>query len=169
MAFVSSPIGEKPVTAVPGIGDAVAHRFAVKGITKASELLGIYLLDPSNFQTRLGEEFGVYSHHARFVYNALYCYCFNMALLNIPLGERPLTAVPGIGYQAALRFTAMFLVVLRAVYLQALRFTAMFLMVLRAVYLQLCDINNRKVSPQNPLNFQAQLRDFNNREVNSDF
>ena len=71
MAFVNSPLTEQPVTAVPGIGVVAAQQMAWTGITKASQLLEIYLQDPLNFQARLWAEFGVYSHHAEWANDAL--------------------------------------------------------------------------------------------------
>ena len=71
MNFVSSPLGEKRVSAVPGIGLQTELRFASKGIVRASQLLGIYLQNPMGFLARLMTE-GVYSHHAGWAYNALY-------------------------------------------------------------------------------------------------
>ncbi len=81
MAFVSSPLGKKPVTAVPGIGPAAAQKMAWKGITKASQLLGIYLQNPLSFQDRLWFEFGVNRYYSGFAYNAL----FEMVLKYIDL------------------------------------------------------------------------------------
>ncbi len=51
MNFVSSPMGCKPVTAVPGVGPVLAGNLKVKNnITTARQLLGWYLIDPANFQ-----------------------------------------------------------------------------------------------------------------------
>ena len=97
MAFVNSPLTEQPVTAVPGIGVVAAGKMAWTGITKASQLLGIYLQNPLNFQARLLAEFRVNSNHAGIANNALR----EMAFMNSQLEENPVTAVPGIGCQAA--------------------------------------------------------------------
>ena len=47
--FVSSPMGSKPVTDVPGIGQAVAVSLEKEGIGTARRLLSHFLDDPSKF------------------------------------------------------------------------------------------------------------------------
>ena len=115
--LLNSRLGDKHVTAVPGIGPATAQRM---GTTRAYQLLGIYLLDPClpNFQATLWSKFGVYANNAGVAYNALQdmvakympmqttFYCFDIAFVNIPLGAKPVIAVPGIGPQRAPMFAA---------------------------------------------------------------
>ncbi len=60
------------MTEVPGIGKAAAQKMARKRITKASQLLGILLQNPSNFQERLWFDFGVNCYYSGFAYNALF-------------------------------------------------------------------------------------------------
>ncbi len=106
------------MTALPGIGKAAAKNMAWKKITKASQLLEIFLQNPLNFQARLWDEFKVRFDYAGFAYNALcemvskymslktHFYCFNTAFMNSPLGDKPVIAVPGIGPQRAPMFAA---------------------------------------------------------------
>ena len=42
--FVSEPMGEKPVTAIAGIGDVLGGRLSDKGFDTANVLLGQYLV-----------------------------------------------------------------------------------------------------------------------------
>ncbi|XP_012715542.1 barrier-to-autointegration factor [Fundulus heteroclitus] len=42
--FVSEPMGDKPVTALSGIGDTLAKRLEEQGFDKASVVLGQFLL-----------------------------------------------------------------------------------------------------------------------------
>ncbi len=65
---LSTQFGEKPVTVVPGIGPAAQHAM---GITRASQLLGMYLQNPLNFQSLLMGTYGVYANNAGLAYNAL--------------------------------------------------------------------------------------------------
>lgn len=50
MEFVNTPMGTKPVTAVPGIGPVIGGNMATGGITTAKQLHGYYLIDPSGFK-----------------------------------------------------------------------------------------------------------------------
>ncbi len=68
---MEGPLGEKRVTAVPCIGRAAKRRLAVNGITRASQLLEIFLRDPRNFQSLLEETYRVHADHAELAYNAL--------------------------------------------------------------------------------------------------
>ena len=48
--FVSEPMGNKLVTAVPGIGKVTGASMNNDGIYSAKQLYGQYLMDPDNFQ-----------------------------------------------------------------------------------------------------------------------
>ena len=56
--FVSEPIGEKPVTELPGIGNTLGRQLTVEGFDKAYMVLGQYLVlkkNKENFKTWLNE------------------------------------------------------------------------------------------------------------------
>lgn len=56
--FVGEPIGEKPVTKLPGIGKTLGGRLTDKGFDKAYVVLGQYLVlkkNKENFKTWLSE------------------------------------------------------------------------------------------------------------------
>lgn len=42
--FVAEPMGDKPVDALPGVGEAIGTRFADAGFNKAYVVLGQFLL-----------------------------------------------------------------------------------------------------------------------------
>ena len=44
LRFVSEPVGGKPVSAIPGIGDIHANRLAEHGLTTASAVVGKFLI-----------------------------------------------------------------------------------------------------------------------------
>ncbi len=46
--LVTGPLGDKPVTALPGIGDTAGGQLADKGYTKASQVVGEYLARDKN-------------------------------------------------------------------------------------------------------------------------
>ena len=46
--FVSEPIGDKPVDHLPGIGNVIKGHFAARGITKAYQVLGQFLVLDKN-------------------------------------------------------------------------------------------------------------------------
>ncbi len=64
-------LGEKLVTAVPGIDDATQRNLAENEITRASQLLEKYLQNPLNFRPLLIETFGVDVNDADFAYISL--------------------------------------------------------------------------------------------------
>lgn len=61
--FVGEPMGEKPVTQLAGIGDALGGRLAAKGFDKAYVVLGQFLLLKKN-----GELFKVSSVLCVYIY-----------------------------------------------------------------------------------------------------
>ncbi len=68
---MEGPLGEKRVTAVPGIGPVAAEEMERRGITTASQLLEMYLQDPSTFETTLRDDYGVCANYARDAYFTL--------------------------------------------------------------------------------------------------
>ncbi|XP_030604400.1 barrier-to-autointegration factor-like protein [Archocentrus centrarchus] len=63
--FVSEPMGDKPVTALPGIGPMLGRELQREGINKASGVLGHYLVqdrDPQRFGQWLKHSSGANSH-----------------------------------------------------------------------------------------------------------
>ncbi|XP_026468980.1 barrier-to-autointegration factor-like [Ctenocephalides felis] len=48
--FVSEPMGNKPVTEVPGVGRVLGQRLNDAGYSKASNLLGSYLTNEGQFK-----------------------------------------------------------------------------------------------------------------------
>lgn len=51
--FISTPMGTKPVTAVPGIGPVIGGNMATGGITTAKQLYGHYLINPNGFKAHV--------------------------------------------------------------------------------------------------------------------
>ncbi|XP_063324426.1 barrier-to-autointegration factor-like protein isoform X2 [Pelmatolapia mariae] len=65
--FVSEPMAGKPVTAVPGIGPTLGRELNREGISKASGLLGQYLVhdrNPQSFSQWVKRSSGANSHQA---------------------------------------------------------------------------------------------------------
>jgi len=76
--FVAEPMGEKPVTELAGIGEALGGRLREKGFDKAYMLLGQFLLlkkDPDLFTMWLKEASGANSKHASDCFNCLSEWC----------------------------------------------------------------------------------------------
>ncbi len=71
LTCMEAPLGETPVTAIPGIGRGWKRVLNRRGITRASQLLEMCLQNPSTFQQTLKNRYGVYAHHAGWAYNAL--------------------------------------------------------------------------------------------------
>lgn len=64
--FVSEPLGDKPVTAIAGIGKATSERMASLGINYAYQLVGIFLQHKKDrvlFRTHLSSSFGMNNNH----------------------------------------------------------------------------------------------------------
>ncbi|MFH4975300.1 hypothetical protein AB6A40_002009 [Gnathostoma spinigerum] len=69
--FISEPMGDKPITAIPGIGPTCAAKFTNAGYEKANALFGKFLLLKKNkegFIQFLKETGGMPEHHAKSVY-----------------------------------------------------------------------------------------------------
>ncbi|KAK0409872.1 hypothetical protein QR680_004809 [Steinernema hermaphroditum] len=70
--FVGEPMGEKEVTAVPGIGPTYGAKLSEKGFDRAYVLFGQFLLlkkEQELFVDFLKEEAGVTANHANSCYN----------------------------------------------------------------------------------------------------
>ncbi|KAF6209938.1 hypothetical protein GE061_015692 [Apolygus lucorum] len=80
--FENEPYGNKPVTAIPGIGDKAAEKLKGAGITKASQLIGhLLVLDEDkekfiNFLVRVGS---VTKQNANLAFNSCNAYINNIA------------------------------------------------------------------------------------------
>ncbi|KAG0423036.1 hypothetical protein HPB47_001184 [Ixodes persulcatus] len=72
--FVSEPMGNKHVTTLPGIGEALGEKLEGKGYDKASKLLGEFLVqkkDKTLFTETLQKNCGANRKQASDCYNAL--------------------------------------------------------------------------------------------------
>ncbi|KAM9364082.1 barrier-to-autointegration factor-like protein [Pholidichthys leucotaenia] len=64
-SFVSEPMGNKPATAVPGIGRGLGQELQRDGVNKASQVFGHYLTggqNPQQFGQWLKHSSGANSH-----------------------------------------------------------------------------------------------------------
>ncbi|XP_071370853.1 barrier-to-autointegration factor-like [Centroberyx affinis] len=76
--FVKEPIGDKAVTALPGIGDVVGGRLEKEGFDKAYMVLGQFLVlrkDPEKFSDWLKKTRGVDKVRARSCTKCLMEWC----------------------------------------------------------------------------------------------
>ncbi|XP_061601339.1 barrier-to-autointegration factor-like protein [Cololabis saira] len=76
--FVREPIEDKPVTALPGIGEVLGEKLVKKGFTKASALLGHFVQmgrDPEKFKAWLKETSGANDYQADLCTRALVEWC----------------------------------------------------------------------------------------------
>ena len=76
--FVAEPMGEKPVTELAGIGEALGGRLSQKGFDKAYMVLGQFLVlkkDQDLFTIWLKEASGANSKHASDCFNCLSEWC----------------------------------------------------------------------------------------------
>ncbi|KAI3363547.1 hypothetical protein L3Q82_012153, partial [Scortum barcoo] len=65
--FVGEPMGDKPVTALSGVGEALGRKLADQGFDKAYVVLGQFLLlkkDPEMFNEWLKDAIGANSQQA---------------------------------------------------------------------------------------------------------
>ncbi|XP_078462338.1 barrier-to-autointegration factor-like [Lampetra fluviatilis] len=73
-AFVSEPMGDKPVTDLPGIGPTLGSRLQKEGLDKAYKLLGQYLQVGKKeeiFKKKLKDTFGADEEQASACYACL--------------------------------------------------------------------------------------------------
>ncbi|KAL5463501.1 hypothetical protein EMCRGX_G032400 [Ephydatia muelleri] len=76
--FVGEPLGDKPVTALAGIGDALGSRLIEKGFDKAYVVLGQFLVLKKNeelFEDWLNQACGANAKQQRDCYNCLKEWC----------------------------------------------------------------------------------------------
>ena len=81
--FVEEPMGDKAVTELAGIGEALGRRLASQGFTKACDLLGRYLVLKKNkdmFKAWLSEACGANDDQQEKCYNCLDQWCNNFML-----------------------------------------------------------------------------------------
>lgn len=72
--FVSSPMGNKLVMALPGIGRTWGAQLTQNGFGHASQIFGQYLVlnqDKESFKSWLQQNCGIYPYYAGCVYSAL--------------------------------------------------------------------------------------------------
>lgn len=75
--FLSEPIGDKPVTAIAGIGLVTAQRMASLGIVSARQLVGIFLkanCDRALFRAELEANFKISKNHLVAITNSIGSY-----------------------------------------------------------------------------------------------
>ncbi|XP_030293575.1 barrier-to-autointegration factor-like [Sparus aurata] len=78
--FVSQPMGEKSVRALPGIGEVLGGRLMTNGFGEASDVLGQYLKldkDPERFHGWLKETCNANSKQRSDCYDGLEDWCAN--------------------------------------------------------------------------------------------
>lgn len=68
--FVNSPLGNKGVMEVPGIGLVIGANLNAAGIWTAHQLLGYYLINPENFMTFMNS-FGGNAYHHGLTYDGM--------------------------------------------------------------------------------------------------
>ena len=72
--FVSEPIGEKPVTTLAGIGNALGGRLIQNGFHSARQVLGMFLIlqmDEAQFKAWLNATCGANAHRQNECYVCL--------------------------------------------------------------------------------------------------
>ncbi|MGH0117831.1 UNVERIFIED_CONTAM: hypothetical protein FKN15_003862 [Acipenser sinensis] len=72
--FVSEPMLNKSVRAVPGVGDVLGRRLEIKQHSQATNLLGVYLQNGKNkekFSTWMKDTCGANKSQAERCYNAM--------------------------------------------------------------------------------------------------
>ena len=69
---MGQPIGNNPVTDLPGIGPVFGKRLSAQNFGNASNVLGQYLTNPDNFMTWLKDTCGANSKQRFDCYTALY-------------------------------------------------------------------------------------------------
>ena len=67
--FIGCPMGNRPVTAVPGIGPVIGRRLIAAGIHTAKQLYGYYLIDPAGFPVYM-QQYGANRRYQAFAFNA---------------------------------------------------------------------------------------------------
>ncbi|XP_037830525.1 barrier-to-autointegration factor-like [Kryptolebias marmoratus] len=78
--LVAEPMGNKPVTALPGIGKALDRNLRAQGFDSANQVLGQYLVmkrDPVTFTSWLKSTSGANTHHAEACTQSLSEWCEN--------------------------------------------------------------------------------------------
>ncbi|XP_061600802.1 barrier-to-autointegration factor-like isoform X1 [Cololabis saira] len=74
--FVHEPMEDKPVTALPGIGETLGQNLRARGFIRASAVLGQFLQrDPEKFKTWLKKAIGANAYQANCCTRALEEWC----------------------------------------------------------------------------------------------
>ncbi|KAK3272767.1 hypothetical protein CYMTET_18952 [Cymbomonas tetramitiformis] len=78
MTFADDPIGDQPVTALPGVGDVTANKLCAAGFSKAYNVLGqllVFGLDEAKFIAWFKETTGGNDKLAKDCYQGLLLHC----------------------------------------------------------------------------------------------